>query len=127
VSVVIITYRRVAGLSKLLECLDDQALDGLPRIRLSIIVVDNDREGSAAEVVRTFRPRRGVEVRYVPETIQGIPVARNTGLAHVPADAEFCCLIDDDEWPATYWLRELVLTQRATAADCVMGPVIPVF
>ncbi|MCK7512732.1 MAG: glycosyltransferase family 2 protein [Desulfobacterales bacterium] len=40
-----------------------------------------------------------MNIRYILEPTQGIPLARNAGIAAVPDDAEFICFIDDDEWP----------------------------
>jgi glycosyltransferase involved in cell wall biosynthesis len=68
-----------------------------------------------------------LNIQYVVEPTQGIPLARNAGIAAVPDDAEFFCFIDDDEWPGPTWIDELLKTQRATGADCVHGAVIPVY
>ena len=43
------------------------------------------------------------------------------------AGADAIVFIDDDEWPDVDWLAELIATQRATGADVVTGPVMPVF
>jgi len=128
IAVIIITYRRHQGLAKVLRELDRQQFqDSSRRFRLTAIVVDNDSEGSAAEIVQPFRLGGKLKILYVVEPTQGIPIARNTGIASVPDDAEFICFIDDDEWPGPTWVDELLKTQRATGAECVLGAVIPVY
>lgn len=128
VAVIIITYRRPHGLVRVLEGLDQQQCHDQSRsFRATAIVVDNDKEGSAAASVEQFRLSSSLAVRYISEPAQGIPIARNAGIAAVPDDAEFFCFIDDDEWPGETWIDELLKTQRATGADCVLGAVIPVY
>lgn len=128
IAVIIITYRRPSGLIRVLEGLDrQQCHDQSMNFRVSAIVVDNDKEGSAAASVEQFQLRGSLAVNYIAEPVQGIPIARNAGLAAVPEDAEFFCFIDDDEWPGETWIEELLKTQRATGADCVLGAVIPVY
>ena len=128
VAVIVITYRRPHGLLRVLEGLDRQQCHDQSRsFRVTAIVVDNDNEGSAAISVNQFRLGSSLDVRYIAEPTQGIPIARNSGIAAVPGDAEFFCFIDDDEWPGATWIDELLKTQRATGADCVLGAVIPVY
>jgi len=128
VAVIIITYRRPQGLIRVLEGLDRQQCHDQSRsFRVTAIVVDNDKEGSAKASIERFQLNSALPVRYIHEPAQGIPIARNTGIAAVPDDAEFCCFIDDDEWPGDTWIDELLKTQRATGADCVLGAVIPVY
>jgi glycosyltransferase involved in cell wall biosynthesis len=128
VAVIVITYRRPLGLVRVLQGLDQQKCNDPSRsFRVTAIVVDNDKEGSAATSVSQFKSGGALEVRYIAEPAQGIPIARNAGIAAVPADAEFFCFIDDDEWPGATWIDELLKTQRATGADCVLGAVIPVY
>ena len=128
VAVIVITYRRPEGLMKLLEALEAQRFENPARnVRLTVVVADNDAAGSAAACVEKIRSSRTLAVRYLVEPAQGIPLARNAGIAAVPDDAEFFCFIDDDEWPRSNWIDEMLKTQRATGADCVVGAVIPVY
>jgi glycosyltransferase involved in cell wall biosynthesis len=128
VAVIVITYRRPGGLVKLLAELERQKCPYPEHaFRVTAIVVDNDSAGSAAACVDQFRSSAALAVQYVIEPAQGIPLARNAGMAAIPGDAEFFCFIDDDEWPGQTWIGELLKTQRATRADCVHGAVIPVY
>lgn len=126
IAVIAITYRRHDGLVKLLSALEKQQSLSIP-FRLTAIIVDNDSAGSAAASVEPFRSSTTLSINYIVEPTQGIPFARNAGLAAVPDDAEFFCFIDDDEWPEPNWIAELLNTQHATGADCVLGAVIPVY
>ncbi len=94
---------------------------------MTVVVVDNDIAESALQVVRALEPAQLMATHYVVEPEQGIPLARNRGISEIPSDAEFFCFIDDDEWPGSAWIQELLKTQRATNADCVHGAVIPVY
>jgi glycosyltransferase involved in cell wall biosynthesis len=128
IAVIVITYRREKGLVKLLTELGrQQSHDPARCFRLTAIVVDNDSAGSAAAIVEQFKVDGALAVHYVIEPNQGIPLARNAGIAAIPNDAEFFCFIDDDEWPGPTWVDELLKTQQATSADCVLGAVIPVY
>lgn len=128
IAIVIITYRRHQGLVKLLSELERQLCPDPARpFRLTAIVVDNDVAGSAVTSVEPFKQSKSLSLRYIMEPNQGIPYARNAGIAAVPDDAEFFCFIDDDEWPGPTWIDELLKTQRATGSDCVLGAVIPVY
>lgn len=127
IAVIIITYRRHQGLLKLLTMLEQQQHDSTRPVRLTAIIVDNDSAGSAEVNVEPFKRSSSLSVRYVLEPTQGIPIARNAGIAALPDDTEFFCFIDDDEWPGPTWVDELLKTQRATHADCVLGAVIPVY
>jgi succinoglycan biosynthesis protein ExoM len=128
IAIIVITYRRPQGLVKLLtELRQQQCQDSGYSFRLTVIIVDNDSACSAAASVDPFKFDSKLNVRYIVEPNQGIPLARNAGLEALPDDAEFLCFIDDDEWPGTNWVEELLKTQRATNADCVLGAVIPVY
>ncbi|OGC91565.1 MAG: hypothetical protein A2W25_03645 [candidate division Zixibacteria bacterium RBG_16_53_22] len=128
VAVIIITYRRHQGLVKLLTELGRQQCHDTTRpFRLTAIIVDNDSSGSAAASIEPFKQGSTLGVQYLVEPTQGIPLARNAGIAALPEDAEFFCFIDDDEWPGPTWVEELLKTQHATGADCVLGAVIPVY
>jgi glycosyltransferase involved in cell wall biosynthesis len=128
IAVIIITFRRPQGLLRVLEGLNRQQCHDQSRtFQLTAIVVDNDNAASAAATVEQFKLASSLAIRYISEPAQGIPIARNAGLDAVPEDADFFCFIDDDEWPGDTWIDELLKTQRATGADCVLGAVVPVY
>jgi len=122
VTVIVPSYRRPAELARALPAIVEQVreLGSDPAVTATVLVVDNDAEGSAASVVRELASPL---VDYVVEPSPGIAAARNRGLdAAVGADA--LVFIDDDESPRPGWLRSIVGTWRETAATAVMGRVI---
>jgi succinoglycan biosynthesis protein ExoM len=121
VVVALATYRRPSLLDGLLSDLVEQARDLGPQTR--IVVVDNDPEASAREVVGTFAAR-GVE--YVVEPRPGIAAARNRALDEA-GDAEALVFLDDDERPAPGWLSTLVAAWQEWQCTAVAGPVVSSF
>lgn len=121
------TFRRPAGLRKLLAHLQQLSYDG----PLRIIVVDNDAEAGAGtaivqEVAPTFRfpltgyvePRRGQTYAYDHAFV------RACGVKPAP---DYVAVLDDDEYPDPNWLTELVGVALKYRVDIAGGPVFPVF
>ncbi len=123
----VLTFRRPEGIDKLLRVLRNQHRDPARPWRLSIVVVDNDAAGSSREVVTAHAGHPEYTLYYVVEPQQGIPIARNRAMDSAPADTQLFCFLDDDEWPVDDWLDALLATRAATGADCVYGPIEPVF
>jgi hypothetical protein len=113
--VAVLTYRRAQRLPALLTELLAQARTVQPHAQ--VLVVDNDPEASAAEVVR-----RSPAVRYAHEPRPGISAARNRALAEA-GDAAVLVFIDDDELPCPGWLERLLAAWRAWDCAAVAGPV----
>lgn len=124
VAVCIATYRRPEKLKTLLVSLEKMRLPEAPPVEIVFIVVDNDRDGSAAEVVKGFSSRLPGEVKYAVEPRQGITYARNRGIALAKA-AEWVALVDDDETVAPDWLANLLWAADYYRAEVVQGPVVP--
>lgn len=130
VAVVIVTYKRSEGLSKLLRELKRQDLSGAPAVELNVIVVDNDPAGSAAQIVTEAAEhgRAGsIGLTYLLEPRRGIPFARNRGMQHALTGTSYFAFIDDDEYPTPTWMRKLLDTAIALYSDAVLGPVKPVY
>lgn len=126
VAVCTATYRRPEGLKRLLDGLKRQDLTGWERIDLSVLVVDNNPDGSGAPVVAAAAPDSPFPLRCVHEARRGISQARNRALDET-GDADLICFLDDDEVPAPDWLARLLEAQRDSGADVVAGAVIPHF
>ncbi|MCR2814209.1 MULTISPECIES: glycosyltransferase family 2 protein [Microbacterium] len=116
------TYRRPEDLARLLASLPAvtaTAIDEALCREVSVVVVDNDPAGSAADViVRTELP-----LRYLREATPGVAAVRNRALDEA-RDCDVVVFIDDDETPADPgWLAALLRTRRDHDADVVAGPV----
>ncbi|WP_261623043.1 glycosyltransferase [Nesterenkonia marinintestina] len=115
------TYRRNRLLAELLGSLRaseglDTAAGSVPRL----IVVDNDPEAGARDVVGELYP----EAVYVHQAEPGIVAARNASLDAVPSDAEAVVFLDDDERVRPQWLAALLRAAEDSGADTVSGPVV---
>jgi cellulose synthase/poly-beta-1,6-N-acetylglucosamine synthase-like glycosyltransferase len=110
-------------LARLLDALHDQRTDG--QFCYSIVVVDNDARQTAREVVTSFARSSGILVAYGVQPEKNIALARNTALQM--AAGEYVACIDDDEFPRSDWLLELLRACQHYGSDGVLGPVKPYF
>lgn len=121
IGLAICTYRRPAGLRRILAALPD----GLAGCAARVIVVDND--GSDPEVARIAEDA-GLDLTFVTETQPGISAARNRALDEAAAlGLTHLAMLDDDEWPAPGWLAAMRARMEETGAGVVSGVVTPVF
>lgn len=121
VSVCVCTFRRPAGILRLLRSLGHLDPAGP---RHEVIVVDNDAAATAAPAVRQARAE-GLAVHYLVEPARGIARARNRSVER--ATGEYVAFIDDDEEADPGWLVHLwgaVVRHGATGG---VGPVLPRF
>lgn len=121
ISVCVCTYKRPQLLNSLLENLVVQKKGDFT---FSVVIVDNDSEQSAKEVVMRFNKNK-VPVYYTCERKKSISFARNCAIEN--ASGKYLAFIDDDEYPAEDWLYELFNAKKKYGADCILGPVIPHF
>jgi succinoglycan biosynthesis protein ExoM len=123
ISICVCTFRRPALLARLLQSLASQPTEG--EFSFSIIIVDNDRQQSAREIVMAAAIGSIVNIGYdvVPE--QNIALARNRALENSGGD--FVAFIDDDEIPGDRWLLTLYQALVRFGVDGVLGPVLPKF
>lgn len=113
------TYRRPEVLGRLLTQVEVGGAALAAIASVGVVVVDDDPERSAEEVVR----RHGGElpVRYLATASGNVSRARNAALDAALPEADLVAFIDDDCWPADGWLAELVSVQVRTGADAVAG------
>ncbi len=123
ISVCICTFKRPELLSRLLSELGNQETKGF--FSYSIVVVDNDKVGSARETVSLSAGRAEIPIQYFVEPQQGIAHARNKAVSCAKGD--LVAFIDDDEFPKKDWLLNLFDTLFEFDCDGVLGPVIPHF
>jgi succinoglycan biosynthesis protein ExoM len=122
VAICIATYRRPAGLRKLLASLNVLAFRAdVPRI--TVVVVDNDANSTLTlDDLAVAHP-----LIYRIEARRGLAAVRNACLDHAPADADFAVFIDDDEWAEPEWLDALLTMQTKSGASIVQGVVRPAY
>lgn len=127
VSVCVATFRRRAGLERVLRGLDLLVFERSATPRLEILVIDNDPAGSARQVVEQLRATVRWPIRYEHEPRRGLSHVRNAAIASARARSELVAFIDDDEQPTPAWLDELLAVQRDLDADVVLGPTLRLF
>lgn len=122
-----LTFRRPHGVAKLLDTLTRQVMTSERPYDLTVLIVDNDAAASGRETVERFASIGAYRLIYVVEPRQGIPVARNRAMDSAPPNTDLFCFLDDDEWPVDDWLDHMLRVREQTGADCVYGPVEPVY
>ena len=119
--IAVLTFKRPEPLRALLPELVKQA-DAAP-LSTGVLVVDNDPDGSAGDLVAEFAAHG---VRYVNEQRPGIAAARNRALDESP-DERLLIFIDDDERPIETWLELMISRYLVDRPTAVVGPVISEF
>jgi succinoglycan biosynthesis protein ExoM len=124
VAICIGTFRRPQLLHELLDAISHLTFTKVLAPEISVVVVDNDPEGSARGICE--QAKLPWPVKYSIEPRRGISFVRNRTIAEA-GDVDFVATIDDDEAPVAAWLDELLWTQAQFRADIVNGPVPPRF
>jgi succinoglycan biosynthesis protein ExoM len=119
-SICIATYRRPEGLSRLLGSLERLKIP--IGIRIETIVVDNDRDASAASIAQS-RSDSLEPIHYCVEPRRNIALARNRALSK--ASGEWILFIDDDEVADENWITEYLKLVDREPCDGTFGPVLP--
>ena len=125
VAVCALTLHRPRGLDALLASLAKLEDPG-PDYTVKVVIVDNDPDESAREIVQRWRPAMPWELVYASESRRGIPFGRNTAV-RTAGNVDFIAFLDDDEVAHSNWLSELLRVQRLTRAAVVTGTILPVF
>lgn len=97
---------------------------------VKIIVVDNDIDRTAENTVNELASRftGNHRLTYHSYPVKGLSNVRNEIFRKASElDPDYIACIDDDEYPDSDWLNQLILTITRCEADIVMGPVIPEF
>jgi succinoglycan biosynthesis protein ExoM len=119
ISICIATCRRPDRLGLLLDDLKQQTL--LPD---EVVIVDNDAQDSAREVVQRAASAAPFALRYEVQPLKNISITRNRTVAL--ARGEWLGFLDDDERAPADWLQRILAAADGFAADGVLGPVLPV-
>ncbi|NBB63342.1 glycosyltransferase [Pseudomonas sp. ODNR1LW] len=123
----VLTFRRPDGVAKLLSSLSEQIMTPAHPYALTVVVVDNDPAGSGRVTVEPFMTGQAFKLIYAIEPEPGIPFGRNRAMDEAPQGTDLFCFVDDDEWLVPGWLNALLEVRARTGADCVYGPVEPVY
>jgi len=125
VAICIPTYKRPQYLRGLLESLRAIESDGF---RAHLIVVDNDLEGTASDIIEHARSGFPMQISYLIEPTKGIATVRNRLVAEAHRlSADYVAFIDDDQLPAPNWPGALVQLAISHSADAVAGRWVPKF
>jgi succinoglycan biosynthesis protein ExoM len=124
VAIAIPTFRRPEPLCTLLKAIATLRLPA--GVTVDVFVLDNDSAMSARPLVAAMRGTFPLTLTYRHVVQRGLSAVRNAALEVSKLGYDMLAMIDDDEVPHEQWLEELVRVQRATGADAVIGPVLPV-
>jgi succinoglycan biosynthesis protein ExoM len=93
-------------------------------VSLDVVIADDSAEGRVAGLVSDCG-ELPFAVQVVHVAAHNVSTARNACLD--AATGELLAMVDDDEWVATDWLVRMLAALRDFNADCVFGPVHPVY
>jgi glycosyltransferase involved in cell wall biosynthesis len=123
VTVAIPTFKRPRMLKRLLDALEKLETTAF----VSVLVADNDAEGhQGLDLCNALAATYRWPLRAVIAHQRGIAQVRNTLVTEALKDGaiDFICMIDDDEWPGTNWVEELLKVQHQTGADALQGSIL---
>ena len=124
-AVYVCTFRRNGPLKRLLDSLSKAAAVVQPGIEVAVVVVDDNSDGRAREVVENYDASgfvRGLHYRH--SGAQNISKARNMGIEACLELGDWVGMVDDDEVVVENWIQELFVVQNRVDADAVTGPVL---
>ena len=116
-SICIATYNRNKLLEKLLTSLVGQELPG--NCTMEIIIVDNNPQAAAREVVNNFSSSSKIQFLYFVQKEKNISLTRNVAVKNATGD--YVLFIDDDEYACDKWVMHLYNTLIKYDADGVFG------
>lgn len=119
VAVIIPTLRRPESLKRAISSV--LAQEGVSSRLKEIIVVDNDPEATARDLVEAMASSAQVTLVWCHAPVPGVATARNRGLQET--DAPLIAFLDDDEAASPSWLSALLDTQHKLGTDVVFGPI----
>ncbi|MEP0859801.1 MAG: glycosyltransferase family 2 protein [Ignavibacterium sp.] len=121
ISVCITTFKRQSLLKKCIISLLTQNTP--PGYLLEIIIVDNDRNASARQVVQKIMQKyKKANIKYFVEPEKNISLARNKCVEN--ASGKFLLFIDDDEYADIFLIQNFIKCFKNFNADGIFGAVI---
>lgn len=125
IAVGVVTFKRVGLLKKLLVCLNKQEIFFTNFFKLTVIVINNDKNLSVEQDVNECLNLDKWNLIYSEEHKNGVVFARNKLLEVLPSNTDYLLMIDDDEQPVPTWINNHICTILKYNADLSSGPVIP--
>jgi succinoglycan biosynthesis protein ExoM len=108
------------------------ALELPPHLSLDVVIADDSADGRVPAIVAAVVADRVAAggalpfaVRVLAVAAHNVSVARNAALE--AATGDLLAMVDDDEWVAPDWLARMLAARDEFHADCVFGPVHPVY
>lgn len=128
IAVCVCTFRNPVGLSKLLKGIDAQELNAVLEKDISIVVIDNDAEESATEVLAAYGRTGRFNLFAQCQSRRGLSSARNTALDNIHVrESDIFVFIDDDEIPEMGWVEAFAGPFNAGLCSIAVGPVKAIF
>jgi succinoglycan biosynthesis protein ExoM len=124
VAVYVCTYQRNEALCSMLDALGVASDHAAPDVAVAAVVVDDNPDGRAREVIDKFDGRFPLGIHYCHSGKRNISIARNLGLETAAGIADWVAMTDDDCVPSPQWLAAFVEAQRRTGADALTGPLL---
>ncbi|MEM9131033.1 MAG: glycosyltransferase family 2 protein [Actinomycetota bacterium] len=128
IAVYVCTHKRNEPLRRMLTSLSVAAERVQPEVEIAVVVIDDNPDGRAKEVVEGFGDPSGTGgfargLHYRHSGAQNISVARNLGLEATIPLGEWVAMTDDDQVVVPEWFEALLDLQERTGADAITGPV----
>ena len=123
ITVAIPTFNRADSLAETLRSVRN--LDVPDGATCEVVVVDNNSPDHTQRTVQEAASSFPMPLRCVIELRQGLCFGRNRSL--MEATGEHVVFLDDDINVGPEWLVGYVEAVRTLHADCVVGPVWPVY
>ncbi|MCK4622647.1 MAG: glycosyltransferase family 2 protein [Desulfuromonadales bacterium] len=118
ITVIICTYNRADSLSRCLTHLGNQEVP--QELSWEVLVVDNNSDDHTSQIVeKAAQDLKGLSIRYVKETNQGLSFARNRGIEE--ARGRLLAFIDDDILTTSGWLAAIYAMFLERGCDAVGG------
>lgn len=124
------TFRRTEMLVKLLRSIDEANITDVSIGEITVLVVDNDVQGSAEQPVKNFVFSKNINIKLQYENCiqRGLACVRNNIFEiALSLGPNYIVCVDDDEYVTENWLIELICSIIKNACEIAMGPVVPDF
>jgi succinoglycan biosynthesis protein ExoM len=122
IRVAICTYKRNEPLRNLLDALVAVAEKTKSRATVGVVVVDDNPDKRAREVVEWFVGAFALGIEYRTSGKANISIARNLAITTAMEGSDWVAMVDDDCEPEPDWLCNYLDVLELTGADCATGP-----